>query len=100
MKTVDVTLTVRDEQGNVSHREEFMRATSRPGWQCGHDVWSNERYVDEQEDMDSTAPVCQWCQSQGLDGTLRPVEVAECELCDELYEWGYFTKTHIGECGI
>lgn len=99
MKTIEVTLTVRDEQGVVIYQDDFMRASSQRGWQCGHDVWSDERVIDEREDLNGVMPTCGWCESQGRDGTLREVEVVECELCKELYEVEEFYRRHVGECG-
>lgn len=98
MKTIDVTLTVRDEQGNITLQEEWSHHESFMTYQCDHDIWDPLR-IKEDFDERGKPPTCGWCTSQGRDGTLKPVEAVLCEMCEEYFEVDYFIKHHIGECG-
>lgn len=98
MKTIDVTLTVRDENGNVLSSYEYSRHTSFMAHRCRHAVWDDEQVKDETEE-DGNLPTCGWCESQGVDGVLYPCEAVYCEICRELFEVGYFVEEHIGWCG-
>lgn len=97
MKTIDVTLTVRDEQGNITLQEEWSQHESFMTYQCDHDIWDPTMVEDETEDGKN--PTCGWCESEGRDGTLKPVEAVLCDRCEEYYEVDYFIKHHVGECG-
>lgn len=92
MTTIDVTMTVRDADGNVIRTVEWVPGmTSETAWQCSCGVRSQE---DHEEDPEP----CGWCVSQGQDGTQREVEAICCSRCDELYELQYAINTHILEC--
>lgn len=99
MKTIDVVMTVRDENGNVTHKEEWSKHESFMTWACNHDVWDPTIVEGEIQDNDGKMPTCGWCESQGAESTLKPVEAVLCDMCDEYYEVDYFIKHHIGECG-
>lgn len=92
MTTIDVTMTVRDADGNVTQRVEWVPSmTSETAWACSCGVRSQEQHED------APGP-CGWCVSQGQDGTQREAEAIRCSRCDELYELHCAIDRHIMEC--
>ena len=96
--TADFVVT-RD--GVEVHRGSWLpddAVTSQAGYVCSHAA----RLL---RDVEQPLVPCEWCESQGLNGTWQPLWVVVCPNCDEVFrddpggDKGSFVWHIVNECG-